>query len=593
VDTFSARTVVAQITRPEMTDEEKAIACWKFMLDHYYHWTPAKEIDVSGDVRDFAKAINSYGYGPCFQNAPVLTALWEACGFRTRCWTITGHTIPEVEYGGAWHLLDADARAFHRKADGAIASVRELSADAKLFTDPPGGKSDPFYPFGAPDAEVQPFVFWGPPSKMMDLYLSKKNNYQFNRRAVMGHPMYVTLRPGELLTLNRANQGKWLRPWTPPKKPMKPEFLANGPEEVSKKYTYGNGRLVWKPDLKTGRAEDILWMGSDNVTFGKETLIPANRDKPAVAVFRVWSPYALVEAEVSMGLTAGAGKLEVSSDEGAAWSELQFSGKGSAVHFGTVKLTDQVAGRYGYLLRVSSSAALSHLAFVNTFQLSQLALPRLRPGKNTVKVLRGPDEGHVQLVKAKGKPRKERYVVKSEGLEEKGMRPAKRDCSVAYGIYKLVAPAELVALSVGANITMDPGKAEQYIEALYSIDAGKTWTSVWKQPNHRNRDNSQFEWDRRVELENKGGAREALIKFQMARGSKYFGVNAVRLYGFYRQPQPAGAKLAVNFLWEEKHGEEWKAKSKSVVVDAFPHEFEIECAGEAARVKRIDMEPAP
>ncbi|MHC4917178.1 MAG: hypothetical protein ACYTGB_16990, partial [Planctomycetota bacterium] len=181
VDTFSAETVVKQIVKPGMTDEQKAVACWKFMLGHYYHWTPAKEIDVSTDVRDFAKAINTYGYGPCFQNSPVLTALWEACGFETRCWTVTGHAIAEVKYGGKWHMLDADARGYHKKADGELAGVRELAGDQKLLVDPPGGKSEPFYPFGAPDKEVKPFVFWGPPSKMMDLYLSKKNNYQFNR----------------------------------------------------------------------------------------------------------------------------------------------------------------------------------------------------------------------------------------------------------------------------------------------------------------------------------------------------------------------------------------------------------------------------
>ena len=76
-----------------MTDEQKAVACWRFMLDHYYHWYPPKEECVPEFVRDFANAINSYGFGPCFVNAPVLTDLWEAAGLETRSWTITGHSI--------------------------------------------------------------------------------------------------------------------------------------------------------------------------------------------------------------------------------------------------------------------------------------------------------------------------------------------------------------------------------------------------------------------------------------------------------------------------------------------------------------------
>jgi len=96
IDTFSAQTVVKQITKPGMTDEQKCVACWKFMLDHYYHWTPAREPDTPGDVRDFAKAINTYGYGPCFQNAPVISALWEALGYETRNWTIGGLSLIHI-----------------------------------------------------------------------------------------------------------------------------------------------------------------------------------------------------------------------------------------------------------------------------------------------------------------------------------------------------------------------------------------------------------------------------------------------------------------------------------------------------------------
>ncbi|MHC4917689.1 MAG: hypothetical protein ACYTGB_19615, partial [Planctomycetota bacterium] len=336
--------------------------------------------------------------------------------------------------------------------------------------------------------------------------------------------------------------------------------------------------------------EQLFWLGSKNVALKGGAIVPAKAGEPAVAVFRVWCPYALVEARVALGASGGRpAKLEVSFDGGAAWNEVP-----AASWKGTVAdVTKFVSGRYEYLLRAPVDKGLSPVSFDNTFQLSQLALPRLRPGKNKVRVLRGPDEGHVQIVKAKGKHRKERYVVKSEGLEEKGMRPAKRDCSKAYGIYKLTAPAELVALSIGANLTMDPGKGAQYIEALYSIDDGKTWTSVWKRPNHRNWGNSQFELDKRIELENRTGAKEALIKFEMARGSKYFGVNAVRLYGFYKQPQPAGAKLDVEVAWEEKKGEEWKAGgSKKVAAEQFPHEFEVECGGDAARVSKITLKPA-
>jgi len=240
-----------------------------------------------------------------------------------------------------------------------------------------------------------------------------------------------------------------------------------------------------------------------------------------------------------------------------------------------------------------NKGVIKEIDFDNTFQLSQLALPRLKPGKNRVKVFRGPDEGHVQLVRARADAARRCYIVESKNLEPGKVRPAARDGSPACAVYKLTAPAALTALSAGGNINLDPGHV-QSIEALYSLDAGKTWTSLWKVADNTNKDNSQFEMDKRVELKNPAGSKEALVKFLMRRRSGTFGVSSVRLYAFYRQPQPAGARLAVDFAWQEKRGGKWgPGKTKSVVVGKFPHEFELECGGEAARVWRITMKPAP
>ncbi|HOX07764.1 MAG TPA: hypothetical protein PK280_15295 [Planctomycetota bacterium] len=588
VDCSSAEAVVKQITKPDMTDEQKAVACWRFMLDHYYHWYPPKEECVPEYVRDFAKAINSYGFGPCFVNAPVLTDLWEAAGFETRSYTITGHSIPEVKYGGAWHMLDADARGWHRKEDGQIASVEELSNDAKLLT-APKEKSDPFYPFGAPDAVVKPLEPWGPPSKMMDLYLSKKDNYQYNRRAVMGHPMYLTLRSGEKITLSSANEGKWYKFGA-----MPDTAVASGPINVSKEITYGNGHLTYKPDLKTAQAAELLWLGSKNVKLDGGKIVAEKDGEPAVVVLRTWCPYVLVESKVLVALAGeGRPKVEISTDSGAAWAELadpvlKVGADGKSLE---LALEAQVAGKYEYLLRFTlEKAGISGLSYDNLFQCAPLALPRLKPGKNKVTVFRLADEGAVQLVLGNNKEAKERYIVDKQGLGDplKSIQPAKNG-EPAYVVYKLTAPEALTALSIGGQLTMDPGTPEQYIEALYSLDGGKTWTSAWKLPNHKNWGSSQFELDKKFELKNDAGAKEALIKFDMIRGSKYFAVAGVRLYGFYKQPQPAGAKLAVEIVWQEKAGDKWEEKKQAFTAEKFPQDFELTCGGEAVKLARVSM----
>lgn len=589
VDCSSAEAVVKQILKPDMTDEQKAVACWRFMLDHFYHWYPPYEDTSPEPVRDFAKAMNSYGFGPCFANAPVLTDLWEAAGLRTRSWTITGHSIPEVFYGGAWHMLDADARAWHRKANEQIASVEELAGDMNLFTNAPG-KSDPFYPFGAPDVAVKPLDPWGPASKMMDLYASKRDNYRYNKRAVLGHPMYVALRQGETLSYGRDNQGKWFVFDKLPK-----EKIEKGPIEVAGKYTYGSGALTWKPDLKKIKQDDLLWMGSENVQLKDGKLLAVDAGKPAVAVFRVFCPWVLVEAKATVtGLGAeapaagaeGDARFQISTDGGHAWATVSSN-----------NLSAVVAGKYEYLFRVNvGQGPIESVAFDNAFQVSQLSLPVLKPGKNLVTVFRGPDEGVVQLVLIGNKAAKERYVFESKGLNTPKALTAVKKEEPGYVIYKLTAPTSLNAISVGGNISISRGPVP-FVQAEYSLDGGKSWKQAFKMEKNANNDNTQFEEDVKVVLPG-NTSREALFKFTIAGDSShapglvYGGVEAVRLYGYYQLPQPAGVKLAVDLAWQEKTGENWQDKKTHEVVEKFPQEFTVDASGQDVRFKSVTFAQA-
>ncbi|MFO7899007.1 MAG: hypothetical protein R6V58_08100 [Planctomycetota bacterium] len=600
IECSSAEAVVRQITNEKMTDEQKVRACWRFMLDHFYHWWPAKEKDAGGDVRDFAKALNSYGFGPCFVNAPVLTALWEAAGYETRSYTVTGHSIPEVKYGGGWHMLDGDARAWHRGPDGEIASVADLARSVardktkdktdNLFTKPKE-KSVPYYPYGAPDKYVKPFPFWGPPSRMLDLYGSTRNNYRYNRRAVMGHPMYLTLRQGETLTLMRKNVGKFYNAGFP-----KEQVDAGGPRSKYTDVTYSSGRLVWKPDLGTIPADQLLWMGSKNVKLDRGRLIAEEPGQPAVAVFRVWCPWVMVESKATMVAfkEAMSASFAVSFDGGTAWSDLggapwivEKSGIGQA----KLDLTRYAAGRYEILLRATFQGGSIRLREFNTlFQVATLSLPKLKVGKNQVTISRGPDESVVQLVRSGAKPAKKRYIVESKGIKVPNYVQPTKYGQPAYVVYRLRAPNELTALSVGGALTMDASRRPQHITASYSLDGGKTWAEIWKLGGNRNRQNSLFEMDKRVSLD-ANGKKEVLIRFDMLRNSKYFGVNAIRLYAFYKNPQPEDAKLVVDFAWEENRGGKWVGKKTTMVVGTFPHTFDVECGGDAARLSSITMKP--
>lgn len=237
--------------------------------------------------------------------------------------------------------------------------------------------------------------------------------------------------------------------------------------------------------------------------------------------------------------------------------------------------------------------AFTGLAFDTLIQVAQTAFPRLRPGRNKVTILRGPDEGHVQLVLGPARVAKERYIVESKGMDlPRNLAPAKYG-EAAYAIYRLTAPAAITAASLGANLTFDPGP-NQHIAISWSIDSGKTWNEVFRMTENPNRHHSQFEIDRYTKIENPTGAKDLLVKFDMLRNSKYFGAPSIRLYAFYAQEQPPDSRLAVELAWIEKQGEQWgPEKTKPLVVSKFPTDVELECAGTAVRFTRIFMQALP
>lgn len=613
LDVSSAHEVVAQIIKPGMTDEQKAIACWRFMIDHYYHWFPPYEESSPEPVRDLAKAINSYGFGPCFQNAPVLTALWEAAGFKTRGWTITGHAIPEVFYDGAWHMLDADAQAFHRKADGKIASVEELADDPKLFTDPPG-KSDPYYPFGAPDVAIAPLIPWGPPSKMMDLYASKRDNYRYNKRAVMGHAMYLALRPGETLTLSPENVGKWFKFDKLPKDlvwknakvaggPVVETTFDKGPVCINGERTFGNGTLAWKPDFSTIKQDELLWLGSENVQLKDGKLVAIDESKPATAVFRVYCPWVLVEAKVTAASEAkdeSAIGYAWSVDGGRSWGSTGQRGQGTlgrTVAFDLSSLSDgqpPAAGRYEYLFRVSldRNSALTAITFENVFQVAPTSLPKLVPGQNKVQVYRGPDEGVVKLVQQGHRAAKDRFVVESKGLRTPNQLATAEANTPGYAVFKLTAPNDIVAVSMGGQFSVSRGELP-FVHADCSFDGGASWIEAFKIEKNTNPQNTQFEEDVKLAVPAGVQTREALFRYTIRGdhehkpGKQAATVPSIRLYAYYRQPQPDGAKLTVELAWQEKAGGKWADKKDVSTLDKLPADWTVNCAGDEVKLKSI------
>src|SRR5215831_15047302 len=114
------------------TDEGNAMQAWKFVVNHRFHLCSSGTSQDRGRLRDPLRFFGAYGFGCCDQSAAVLAWLWEEMGYQARVAFMTFHTIPEIWYGNAWHMLDPDHNVLYRKDDGTIASVAEIIAAPSL-----------------------------------------------------------------------------------------------------------------------------------------------------------------------------------------------------------------------------------------------------------------------------------------------------------------------------------------------------------------------------------------------------------------------------------------------------------------------------
>jgi hypothetical protein len=348
-------------------------------------------------IRDPVKIINVYGYAYCGILGPTMAGVWEDMGGgRARTVTLPGwsHVVAEACYGGKWHYLDLDVRAAFRRADGTLASLDEARHDPSLWH----GRGPLFFPNDSLDHARQIYE-----------RTRVENYYGFSQS---GHTMDFVLRQGETFTRWWAPQGgrwnhrlewnreEWLRQLVeqPPRgpKPNHRDFSI---------HNHGNGRLVYRPNL-SDRSSDFA-DGIYDARNVRPTADGLSLKEPGegYAIFEVRSPYVIVpkvgpldtlsgDREASqVELEASGASLAISLDNGLTWRDLPLP---AAV--GPLDLTPQVAGRYGYLLKVALAgqpgrAVVRRLAVSTWVQVAPASLPVLAKGTNRMEYRTGDHYG--------------------------------------------------------------------------------------------------------------------------------------------------------------------------------------------------------
>ncbi|MFC2123854.1 hypothetical protein ACFLU5_03495 [Bacteroidota bacterium] len=217
-------------TSVSVTDEEKAMAIWNFLLNNRYHWQPSGD-----DLHDPIIFLNVYGFAFCGHTAYIADALAKVAGLRSRNWSIGGHGVHEVFYNGKWHILDGQTGAFYLNRDNkTIAGIDEIAKDPWLVErtyHPIGDMWRMSHPRREQDISSTKYSREQLEKTIAGWYSTTENNRPHDAETENFHKMDLVLRPGEKIIFRWSNIGKWYN-----------DFLYNEPPY------YANGKIVYNPD---------------------------------------------------------------------------------------------------------------------------------------------------------------------------------------------------------------------------------------------------------------------------------------------------------------------------------------------------------
>ncbi len=598
-----------------MTDEEKALAAWRTTVMFQHQDVPPREYLHQEDVvQDPIKVFNVYGYSFCSVASGDVAALARYAGLKARGWGINAHSVPEVYWDGAWHMLDASLINYFPRPDGTIAGVDEIMAAVREWYEKnPGFKGN--------DAKLRAlqsgdgWTGWrqGPPlltrSPLLDAggwwparthgwystmqeydgtYSKDRKPFLYEYGYSQGYQVNIQLRPGERLTRNWSNQGLHVNM----KDGAAPDCLALKTGSGSLAYTpkfgdlapgrAGNGTLTFDVPVR-GSSFRAVALATDNLDDEGARVKDAAR--PAVLVLRMPSSYVYLTGALTFTAAMGAGGSIIawySDNNGLDWREIS---RVASAGDQRVDLSPLVLRRYDYRLKFElqgADTALTSVKLVHSIQHSQRPLPALTQGVNTITVSAGPAEGTVTVEGATNLGSKGKQLVYTDFRPEMGgfdsnlfVGPAGKGSLT----FPVTTPGDLVRLRFGAHYRARD--ARDGLDYQVSLDGGRTWKTVDRAVGPTAGDCKYV-----VFADIPAQTRQARVRYT-GTSRNATGIFNFRIDADYREPLGGFRPVKVTYNWEERG----QAKQHVHVARTSRETFTITCAAQP-RMASIVMELA-
>lgn len=345
---WSMTSLLEEILEGAETDQEKALHIYEFVRKNRYH----DDFVFSGDeLHDPVRFFNEFGGGFCDDSGFVGCSLFYHAGLNKtnssrdpRIRTLKGHMMVEAFVDSGFQFLDMDQQTYYLDLENDI----PVGGDAVVQDHYLAVREQAFGPL---------FTSWTIGDRAAALF-GRDDGAMF--RAIAGHRIEYSLRPGERIIYRWDNVGK---------------FPADDSQKTSSRKYWGNSLWVFEPGLTEKRLQE------DAIKVSSEYFI-----------YEMTTPYSVcggrIQADFGESSIPDSFTIAVSLDT-LNWKQVWSSG-GEGKTRCDLKIDEYLEYKRAppkntYFVKVGADPTLvKGLKIETDLVVSPLSLPRLHIGKNEV-----------------------------------------------------------------------------------------------------------------------------------------------------------------------------------------------------------------
>jgi hypothetical protein len=302
-----------------------------------------------------------------------------------------------------------------------------------------------------------------------------------------------------------------------------------------------------------------------------------NAAQEAEVVFKVGGAN-IITSQIIRTEAVGKASVEISTNNGLSWQELL----GKTSEGVTIcPLLKEVNASYEVLVKVklAAGATLKSLAVNTVTMINSKTQPKLNLGRNTIYVGAGePTDSIVYWPDCSNDKGYKEFVSEEKNVAcgfsnwayYGALHPA-NNTEDAWVVFKMDAPGDITSVTMSGRFSNRYEK--NHVDMLYSLDGGKTWTTLYSLTSIEKPYDTIAEEKSAVPQ----GRRSVLFKYFMTGGSS---VHTVRMEADYKCADAAFRPVEVTFAWGERQKDRTLVRrSHTQLVAAVPFKYVINTAG--------------